>query len=154
MGVTATFHGPYMKGYLQYIDLSTYHTLVAVPGNTYDVGIASGWEVLAAIPGDGLWTTAELFPASFSAVPGFAAPGAFFPASPGIAPVAGGPVESVFHDESVFGDDDVDEEEAWAQQVVADATAADGKVFAEVREGLAGAGEKLAALRRLQGGGG
>lgn len=146
MGVTATFHGPYMKGYLQYIDLSTYHTLVAVPGNTYDVGIASGWEVLAAIPGDGLWTTAELFPASFSAVPGFAAPGAFFPASPGIAPVAGGPVESVFHDDAV------DEEEAWAQQVVADA--AGGKVFAEVREGLADAGEKLAALRRLRGGGG
>jgi len=146
VGVTATFHGPYMKGYLQYIDLSTYHTLVAVPGNTYDVGIASGWEVLAAIPGDGLWTTAELFPASFSAVPGFAAPGAFFPASPGIAPVAGGPVESVFHDDAV------DEEEAWAQQVVADA--AGGKVFAEVREGLADAGEKLAALRRLRGGGG
>lgn len=84
LGVTATFHGHYTTGYLQYIDLSTYHTLVAVPGNTYDIVVASGWEnQLAAPPTDGQWTAAAPFPAQFSGVPGFASPGAFIPGSPG-----------------------------------------------------------------------
>lgn len=86
MAVTATFHGSYTLGYLQYIDVSNQYTLVARPGDTYQIAIASGWgSLVAAIPADGRWAGPAQFPAQFSGVPGFASPGAFFPSSPGTA---------------------------------------------------------------------
>ncbi len=134
-GVYATYNGSYTKGYLQYVDLSTYHTLVGVPGNTYDVGIASGWEVLAAMPADGFWQAVQAPPA-LTSVPAAAVPGAFYPGSPGPAP--GGGDMGVLEERS--------EEEVWAEGV----TAAADPVYMEVRERLASAGEKLAALQRRQ----
>ena len=85
-GVSATYYGNYVRGYLQYIDLSNYHTLVAEPRNTYQIAVASGWGgQLAAVPDDGLWGGPGQFPAGFSGVPGFASPGAFILGSPGTA---------------------------------------------------------------------
>ena len=85
-GVSATYYGQYVRGYLQYIDLSNYHTLVAEPRNTYQIAVASGWGgQLAAVPADGLWGGPGQFPAGFSGVPGFASPGAFILGSPGTA---------------------------------------------------------------------
>ena len=85
MAVTATFYGAYTLGYLQYIDVSNQHTLIARPHNTYQIAVASSWPGLAAIPADGRWAGPGLFPAQFSGVPGFASPGAFVLGSPGTA---------------------------------------------------------------------
>lgn len=134
MAVTATFSGSYTKVYLQYIDLATYHTLVAVPGGTYTIGVASGWEALGAVPGDGSWATPAT--ATLTAVPGAPEPGAFYPASPGPAPA---PAMSRLEVRS--------EEEAWAERVV---TAASDPIYSENRERLARAQEQLAALRQAR----
>lgn len=142
-GVTATFYGGYIKVYLQYIDASTGHTLVAEPGNTYDVALASGWGGrLAPVPADGSWGGGPpLFPAQFSAVPGFASPGAFFPASVGISPQPDSLVaDAVFREEAELSPD-----EQWAQDAV------DESIFGAAREQLDRAGEQLARLRRRDG---
>lgn len=137
LGVTATFGGYITTGYMQYLDLGTGHTLVAAPGGTYSIAIASGWEALAAIPADGFWEPSSLpAAATLTAVPGAPEPGAFYPGSPG--PVSGG-------DMSVL--DERTAEEVWAEGVVA---AAD-PIYGEIRDRLASAGEKLAVLRRQQG---
>lgn len=68
-GTTAVFHGSYTLGYLQYLDLETGHTLVAHPGEPYEIAVASGW-VLSNPPDDGRWagTQQALYPGPFSAV--------------------------------------------------------------------------------------
>lgn len=135
LGVTATFSGYITTGYMQYLDLGTGHTLVAVPGGIYDIAIASGWEALAAIPADGNWqASAGPVSVTLTAVPGAAEPGALYPGSPGPA-----------GDMSML--EERTEEDVWAEGVMA---AAD-PIYAEVRERLASAGEKLAVLRRQQG---
>jgi hypothetical protein len=92
VGVTATYNGPYTKGYLQYVDEgSNGHTLVAVPGGSYFVALASGWAgLLATPPADGLWSASTFSPVLLSGVPGFASPGAFVLGSPGTARPSGG----------------------------------------------------------------
>ena len=136
LGVTATFSGYVTTGYLQYLDLSTGHTLVAVPGGIYTIAIASGWEALAAIPADGNWqASAGPVSVTLTAVPGAAEPGALYPGSPGPSG-------------SMAMLDVLSEDEVWAEGVMA--TAAD-PIYGENRERLASAREKLAVLRRQQG---
>lgn len=143
MAVTATYNGPYTKGYLQYIDLASYHTLVAVPGSTYTIGVASGWATLAAIPADGTWTPSAppQSPALFTSVPGLAVPGAFFPGSP----ATGGDDAQALAMEAP----EASEGEQWAERVVATAGTPD-PIYSEIRERLATAGEQLAVLSRKQ----
>lgn len=140
MAVTAIYNGPYTKGYLQYIDATTYHTLVAVPGNIYTITIASGWEVLAPLPADGTWASSSQSPAGFSSVPGIAIPGAFVPGSAGAGQQDAGTLDASFLP-------DGGEENEWADQVM---RAADDPIYREIRERLIQAGEKLAVLRRGQ----
>lgn len=140
MGVSATYHGPYTRGYLQYVDLATYHTLVAVPGNTYDIGIASGWEALAAIPADGFWGAVTPPGAPFSGVPGAAVPGSFILSLPSLASAVGGALE----EDAREADPDVE----WAQQVIS--SAGNDAVFRENRERLDRAAQMIAVLRRKQ----
>ena len=137
-GVTATFYGSYTKIYLQYIDLSTYHTLVAVPGEVYTVGIASGWTGLAAVPADGSWGAVSEGMAQFSAVPALAVPGASVPGRPGEH--AGG--ESGMDEEDAVADPDLE----WAARVAA--SASEDPIYGEIRKQLDQAGEQIAVLRR------
>jgi len=52
--VSATYNGDYVLIYPDHVDLSTNTTLVAVPGESYDVRACNG--NIAAIPDDGRWT--------------------------------------------------------------------------------------------------
>ena len=144
IGTVATFYGSYTKVYLQYLDLSNYHCLVAVPGNTYLVGIASGWTGLSPVPGDGSWGAAL---PEFTAIPGLAEPGAFWPASPD-------PLGSEGSGEMDARDEVMEETSAaeeWAAEQVAVAARSDDPLYGEARDALAGAREKIAVLRGQQG---
>lgn len=132
LGVTAIFGGYITTGYMQYLDLGTGHTLVAVPGGTYSIAIASGWEALTAIPAGGYWQASSApVAASLTAVPGAPEPGALYPGS-------SGPSGSMAMLEERT------EEDEWAEGVIA---AAD-PIHGEIRDRLAAAGEQLALLRR------
>ena len=54
--VTATYHGPSVRGYFQYADASSGEMLVARPLATYT--ITTGVTGLANPPGVGMWTVA------------------------------------------------------------------------------------------------
>ena len=54
----ALFVGNVICTYSQYIDLNTMKTLVANPGNTYDIILASGYPgPPSTVPDDGRWIT-------------------------------------------------------------------------------------------------
>lgn len=54
-GNSATYVGTEVYTYPQYLDASTGKTLVAHPGITYDIAIASGYVNVGALPDDGRW---------------------------------------------------------------------------------------------------
>jgi hypothetical protein len=51
----AVFTGNETLTYLQYLDVQAGRTLVAVPGGTYDVAVASGYVNVGLLPDDGRW---------------------------------------------------------------------------------------------------
>jgi hypothetical protein len=53
------FHGPETLVYPDYIDWGAQHTLVAVPGGTYDIYPPPPSLGLPCAPPDGLWTAVE-----------------------------------------------------------------------------------------------
>ncbi|HTY27931.1 MAG TPA: hypothetical protein VMD51_07275 [Mycobacterium sp.] len=57
------YYGSFTRGYLQYTDLSTGLTLVAVPGHAYTIAVASGWTGLSVPPSDGNWSEVPPEPA-------------------------------------------------------------------------------------------
>ena len=79
--VHSTYYGLFTRGYLQYADLTTGLTLVAVPGGTYHLAPASGQTDLASPPNDGWWAGTTMggplgIPAHFTAADVRAAPAA------------------------------------------------------------------------------
>ena len=54
-GLTAVFTGTETLTYPQYMDAQTMRTLVASPGGTYGITVASGYVNVGSLPDDGRW---------------------------------------------------------------------------------------------------